>query len=118
MTTPAKGQLDEEAPAEESAEEPTVEEPAEELRHLKLEDGSTLVMLPVTWQMMKAIASADSEQADRSTADMMQAIEDACIEANFVNGRPLPLQPLGTFRQIFRAWNAAEDEAALPPANG
>lgn len=88
-------------------------------RTITLPDGSTMTMLPMTWQAMKAAAAVDTEGGlDRSTAELMQAVEDAVLTAEFKNGRPLSKQPFAVFRDVFRAWNRAEEDAALPPANG
>lgn len=86
-------------------------------RNLTLDDGSTVLILPMTWQMMKAAANADPDAVDESLGELMQAIEDAVLAAKFKNGRSLQLQPSTVFRKIFREWGKAEDEAALPKAN-
>lgn len=104
--------------AEESA-EPQPERPAD-ARSITLDDGSELVMLPMTWRMMKAVyaGSTDAAELNKSTGEMMAAIEDGVIEAHFKNGRELGQQPFSVFRDIFRAWNKSEQDDALPPANG
>ena len=100
------------------ATEPTADKPVEQLRRVELKDGSVLMMLPMTWRMFKASAQADTEHIDRSIGELMQAIEDAVVEANFKNGRDLSRQPRSVFMDIFSGWRQAEDEVALPPANG
>lgn len=93
-------------------------EPAEDYRYVQLEDGSQLTMLPLTWAMLKASSQADPDRLDESLGQLMQAIEDAVVEAHFKNGRGLSTQPKSVFMQIFAGWRKAEDEAALPPVNG
>lgn len=85
---------------------------------VELADGSRLRMYPMTWQLMKAVSAADPETPESSTRDLMQAVEDAVVDAQFKNGRSLQLQPVAVFREIFKAWTGKEDEVALPPANG
>jgi hypothetical protein len=100
-----------------TTEAPDAVEIPPDARTITLPDGSELVMLPMTWQMAKAVAAADPANPD-DAAPMMQAVEDACLRANFKNGRDLARQPVTVFGDIFREWNKKEDEHALPPANG
>lgn len=101
-----------------TAEAVEADQPAEELRHVVLDDGSELKMLPLTWAMFKASAQADPEALEDSVGSLMQAIEDAVVEAKFKNGRDLSRQPRSVFMKILTGWRQAEDEVALPPANG
>lgn len=92
----------------------------QDLRLVTLPDGSELVMLPLTWRMMKISArvQGDGNIDGHALGELMEAIEEATIEARFKNGRPLALQPSDVFRTIYRAWGREEDDHALPPANG
>ncbi len=80
--------------------------------------------IPITggWVRMRIPMTIDDllalGEADTKIGPAIRAVKEACIESEFDNGKPLGEQPWSVMTEILKAWNASEDEVALPPANG
>jgi hypothetical protein len=88
--------------------------PAKQAEGQRIElDGGYVVMRPMNIDDLLAFAEADT-----NVGPAIRSVKNGCVESNFKNGKPLGEQSIDVLTAILRGWNRAEDEVALPPANG
>lgn len=75
--------------------------------------GGWVRMRPMSIDDIVALAEADT-----TVGPALRAVLAACVESHFDDGQPLGSQGFKVLTEILKAWNSAEDEVALPPANG
>lgn len=82
--------------------------------NVELPDGTTgwVEFRPMTMGDVKYFIKAEDALGS------MARLEQGILGYEFSNGKALDDQVKGAYRVLLRAWNNAEDEVALPPANG